>query len=155
MKVIPTRRVSRQTTTNGNPSHGFDADFDVEHYLHHQASSFLERFDANSYLYLSRVMDHYDPFADPTAAREQLRDCRTRFLVVSFDSDWRFNTADALLIANTLASAGHTVEQRELHSPHGHDSFLLPIPAYHAAIREFLAAAGQTRPHTEPLGRAD
>jgi homoserine O-acetyltransferase len=134
---------------NGKPSHGFDANFEVEHYLDHQASSFLERFDANSYLYLSRVMDHYDPFADPTAARERLRDCGTRFLVLSFDSDWRFSTADALLIANTLASACLAVEQREIHSPHGHDSFLLPVPAYHAAISEFLAA-----PHTAtPSGR--
>lgn len=127
---------------NGKPSYGFDADFEVESYLHHQASSFLERFDANSYLYLSRVMDHYDPFADPTAARERLRDSNTRFLVVSFDTDWRFSTADALTITNTLETAGLTVEQREIASPHGHDSFLLSVPAYHATIRDFLATPG-------------
>ena len=124
--------------SNGKPSYGFDADFEVESYLHHQADSFLERFDANSYLYLSRVMDYYDPFADPTAACERLRDCRTRFLIVSFDTDWRFSTADALTIANMLEAAGLSVEQREIASPHGHDSFLFPVPAYHASIREFL-----------------
>ncbi|HVC85885.1 MAG TPA: homoserine O-acetyltransferase [Gaiellaceae bacterium] len=131
----------RRSNGNGGPGHGFDADYDVEHYLHHQASSFLERFDANSYLYLSRVMDHYDPFADLAAAQQRLRGCDTRFLVVSFDSDWRFSTADALEITDTLETAGVAVEQREIASPHGHDSFLLPLPAYHATIGAFLTAA--------------
>lgn len=125
--------------TNGSPTSDFETDFEVESYLDHQGSSFLDRFDANSYLYLSRVMDYYDPFADEQAARERLRECATRFLLVSFDTDWRFDTSHSLQIANMLASAGADVAHREITSPHGHDSFLLPIPAYHHAVRNFLA----------------
>lgn len=118
----------------------FGADFEVEHYLDHQGQSFLRRFDANSYLYLSRVMDYFDPFADEAAVRERLRGCATRFLVLSFDTDWRFGTRHSREIARVLESAGVEVEQREIASPHGHDSFLLPVAEYHEAIRDFLAA---------------
>ena len=125
--------------TNGSPTHDLETDFEVERYLDHQGSSFLNRFDANTYLYLSRVMDYYDPFADEHAARQQLRRSTTRFLLVSFDTDWRFNTNHSLQIARMLASAGVPVAHREITSPHGHDSFLLPIPTYHHAIHDFLA----------------
>lgn len=115
----------------------FAADFEVERYLDHQGESFLRRFDANSYLYLSRVMDYFDPFADSDAAA-RLRGVTTRFLVISFDSDWRFPTSHSAELAATLAAAGIDVKLREIASPHGHDSFLLPVPAYHKTVREFL-----------------
>ena len=124
--------------TGAEPSHGFGVDFEVESYLEHQASSFLRRFDANSYLALSRVMDYFDPFADPEAARAALSRCSTRFLVVSFDTDWRFPTRHSLEIVRMLESAGTPVTQREIASPHGHDSFLLPVPEYHETLRAFL-----------------
>jgi homoserine O-acetyltransferase/O-succinyltransferase len=117
---------------------GFGIDFEVESYLDHQATSFLERFDANSYLYLSRVMDYFDPFADAEAVRAQLQHARTRTLVLSFDTDWRFPTRHSLEIADLLDSAGATVSHREIASPYGHDSFLLPVPEYHEAVRAFL-----------------
>ena len=120
---------------------GFGIDFEVESYLDHQASSFLERFDANSYLYLSRVMDYFDPFADADAARERLRGAGTRTLVVSFDTDWRFPTRHSLEIARMLESAGAPVLLREIASPYGHDSFLLPVPEYHQTVRAFLEEA--------------
>ncbi len=100
----------------------------MESYLDHQGASFLERFDANSYLYLSRVLDYFDPFGDEAAA-ERLRSCATRFLVVSFDSDWRFPTAQARELVETLRRAGCEVEFDEIESPWGHDSFLLCIAA--------------------------
>jgi homoserine O-acetyltransferase/O-succinyltransferase len=124
--------------TGAEPTHGFGVDFEVESYLEHQASSFLRRFDANSYLVLSRVMDYFDPFAHPERARAALAGCLTRFLVVSFDSDWRFPTRQSLEIVRMLESAGTTVVQREIASPHGHDSFLLALPEYHEAVRSFL-----------------
>ena len=84
----------------------FDIDFQVESYLEHQGQTFLDRFDANSYLYLTRVMDYFDPFADEAAAIARLREVGTRFLVVSFDTDWRFPTAHSTEIARVLALAG-------------------------------------------------
>jgi homoserine O-acetyltransferase len=117
---------------------GFGIDFEVESYLDHQASSFLERFDANSYLYLSRVMDYFDPFAEAEAVRARLQRASTRTLVVSFDTDWRFPTRHSVEIARMLESAGAPVSLREIASPYGHDSFLLPVTEYHETVRAFL-----------------
>jgi len=124
---------------NGSPADAFAADFEIEHYLHHQGQSFLNRFDANSYLYLSRTMDHFAPFANQQAAIDRLRGSRTRFRLVSFDTDWRFDSSHSAEIARVLAEAGVDVTHQDIHSPHGHDSFLLPIPTYHDEIRTFLA----------------
>ena len=130
-------KFGRRRSTNPNGS-GFDADFEVEHYLNHQGASFLRRFDANSYLYLSRTMDYFDPFADPAATHAQLGRCTTRFLLLSFDTDWRFPTSHSRAIANHLKNAGADVQLHEITSPHGHDSFLLELNDYHQAIHEFL-----------------
>lgn len=111
-------------------------DFQVESYLDYQARAFLARFDALTYLYLSRVMDYFDPFAAPDAAA-RARD--TRFLTLSFDSDWRFPTHHSVRIRDHLAAAGVPVEHEEIASPWGHDSFLLDPPGYHARIADFLA----------------
>jgi homoserine O-acetyltransferase len=117
----------------------FDVDFQVESYLEHQGQSFLERFDANSYLYLTRVMDYFDPFADEEAAVARLRDVTTRFLVVSFDTDWRFPTSHSLEIERVLRRAGCEVVREEVASPWGHDSFLLEVPRYHELVASQLA----------------
>lgn len=116
----------------------FDVDFEVESYLHYQGEKFLERFDANSYLYLSRVMDYFEPFADEGAAVQRLRRSGTRFLVVSFDSDWRFPPVQSRELVGILERAGCDVDYRELSSIWGHDSFLLPLPEYLATVAEFL-----------------
>lgn len=116
----------------------FDIDFEVESYLDHQVRSFLERFDANSYLYLSRVMDYFDPFADEHAAISALAAGETSFLVISFDSDWRFPSPHSREIARVLERAGRTVRLEEVASPWGHDSFLLDVPAYHELVAGFL-----------------
>jgi len=119
---------------------GFGVDFAVEGYLRHQGRAFLARFDALTYLYLSRVMDYFDPFADPGAA-SGLDPAGPRFLVVSFDSDWRFATAHSLRIVEQLAKAGAPVSFREIHSQWGHDSFLLDGPDYLATIKAFVEAS--------------
>lgn len=119
----------------------FDVDFQVESYLEHQGASFLERFDANSYLYLSRVMDYFDPFADEAAAVEHLRGGGTAFLVISFDTDWRFPTPHSREIERVLRAAGCEVRCEEVASPWGHDSFLLEVPRYHELVAGFLATS--------------
>ena len=117
----------------------FDIDFQVESYLDHQGASFLERFDANSYLYLTRVMDYFDPFADEAAAIARLRRSGTAFLVISFDTDWRFPTPHSREIERVLRRAGCEVACEEVASPWGHDSFLLEVPRYHALVAAQLA----------------
>jgi homoserine O-acetyltransferase len=109
------------------------SDFEVEHYLDHQAKIFLARFDPHSYLYLSRVMDYYEPFAD---AIERVPD--TRYLLVSFDSDWRFGTEHSVYIEEQLHEIGADVTRHEVVSPWGHDSFLMDVPEYLAHVRAFL-----------------
>jgi homoserine O-acetyltransferase len=111
----------------------FASDFEVEHYLDHQGESFLARFDARTYLYLSRVMDYFEPFED--APDEPLG---TRFLVVSFDSDWRFGTEHSRHIAAELRARGADVRHEDVASPWGHDSFLMAVPEYHALVAGFL-----------------
>ncbi len=119
---------------------GFGIDFAVESYLDHQGEVFLERFDALSYLYLSRVMDYFDAFADPTWV-ERLAADPVRFLVMSFDTDWRFSSDHSRRIVRRLERAGQQVTYRNIPSAWGHDSFLLPIPAYHATMRAYLDRA--------------
>jgi homoserine O-acetyltransferase len=120
-------------------SFGFGPDFQVESYLQHQGSSFVERFDANAYLYITRAMDYFDLAAnyggDLTAAFAK---ARTRFLVLSFTSDWLFPTAENELIARAADAAGVRVSCREIASDRGHDAFLLEEPELFAAVREFL-----------------
>ncbi|MGN0063503.1 MAG: homoserine O-acetyltransferase [Nocardioides sp.] len=113
-------------------------DFEVEHYLQHQGMTFLDRFDALSYLYLTRLLDYFDPFGDPGTA-EALGSSSTRFQVTSFDSDWRFDTAQSRRMVEQLAALGVDVDFAELHSTYGHDSFLLEPAGYHERVAGFLA----------------
>jgi homoserine O-acetyltransferase len=131
------KKFGRERRDTAGPTFGID--FQIESYLDHQGKKFLKRFDANTYLYLSRVMDYFDPFADEEAAVERLRNNPTRFLVVSFDTDWRFSTSHSLEIARVLERAGCDFVREEIASPWGHDSFLLPVPAYHQLVRDFLS----------------
>lgn len=127
---------------------GFGVDFAVESYLAHQGVSFLGRFDALSYLYLTRAMDYFDPFADPEAV-QRMRAAGTHVLLISFDSDWRFSTAHSRRVVRLLAEARVPVSFREITSPWGHDSFLLELPDYHRTVRAFIAHAGdRAYPHT-------
>ncbi|WP_341729740.1 homoserine O-acetyltransferase [Brooklawnia sp.] len=123
---------------------GFGVDFAVEGYLEHQGEAFLTRFDALSYLYLTRVMDYFDPFAD-SSALDAVRADPVRFLVLSFDSDWRFSTEQSRRIVRRLASAELPVTFRDIQSPWGHDSFLLEIDPYLATVRAFLEAKNDYR----------
>ncbi len=119
---------------------GFGIDFAVESYLDHQGQAFLERFDALSYLYLTRVMDYFDPFAAPDALAAVTAD-PVKWLVLSFATDWRFGTEHSRRIVRKLEQAGQPVTFREIPSAWGHDSFLLPVEPYHATLRAYFDRA--------------
>jgi len=119
---------------------GFGADFAVESYLRHQGEAFLERFDALSYLYLTRVMDYYDPFARK-GATDAAAASAVRFLVASFTSDWRFSSSHSRRIVRHLEQSGIPVTYRDIETAGGHDSFLLEIEPYHETIRAYMDRA--------------
>ncbi|MEW6581941.1 MAG: homoserine O-acetyltransferase [Actinomycetota bacterium] len=148
------RKFGRRIQDADVPRFGFDVDFQVESYLHHQGESFLKRFDANSYLYLTRCLDYFDPFGDHAAAQLRIARMKTRFLVLSFDTDWRFDTSHSKDIVRVLSAEGVPVTFREIASPWGHDSFLLPVPEYHDTVRAFLGRMEDEAVHGRRATRA-
>ncbi|MGA0533964.1 homoserine O-acetyltransferase MetX [Hansschlegelia sp. KR7-227] len=125
---------------------GFDADFQIESYLRHQGASFVERFDANSYLYVTRAMDYFDLAAehDGSLARA-FQGTRTRFCVASFTSDWLFPTIDSRQIVHALNAAAANVSFVEIATDKGHDAFLLDVPELMATTKGFIDAAAKVR----------
>jgi homoserine O-acetyltransferase len=124
----------------------FDADFQVESYLRYQGISFVERFDANSYLYLTRAMDYFDLAADYGGVLAQaFKGTKTRFCTVSFTSDWLFPTTDTRAIVHALNAAGASVSFVEVDTDKGHDAFLLDLPELFATTRGFINAAARAR----------
>jgi homoserine O-acetyltransferase len=120
---------------------GFDADFQVESYLRYQGLSFTDRFDANSYLYITRAMDYFD-LAEEHGGRlaDAFAQSKARFCLVSFDTDWLYPTVESRTIAHALNAAGCPVSFMELSAPFGHDSFLLDVPELDRVISGFLSA---------------
>ena len=114
----------------------FWPEFEVERYLQHQGETFLQRFDALSYLYLTRAMDEFEPFEDLRGIGR----VGTRLRAISFDSDWRFGSEHSRFITSNLRAAGADTDHIEIRSPWGHDSFLFSDPAYHDAVSGLLAA---------------
>lgn len=117
-----------------------DVEFQVESYLRHQGRSFSQRFDANTYILMTRALDYFDPASecqDDLAAA--LAHCQSRFLVLSFSSDWRFSAERSNEIVAALIAAGKRVVSASIESTHGHDSFLLPIPRYFDVLGTYLA----------------
>jgi homoserine O-acetyltransferase len=136
------RKFGRRLQDRDTPTFSFDADFEVESYLRHQGSSFVERFDANSYLYLTRAMDYFDIAADHDGVlAEAWRGARTRFCVVSFTSDWLFPTSDSRAIVHALNASSARVSFAEIETDRGHDAFLLDVPEFIEIARAFLESA--------------
>nr|VFJ45939.1 MAG: homoserine O-acetyltransferase [Candidatus Kentron sp. DK] len=117
---------------------GFDTEFQVEGYLRHQGKSFVDRFDANTYLLMTKALDYFDPAADYSgdfvAAVSRIR---ARCLVLSFSSDWRFSSARSKEIVSALIKARVDVSYAEVQDRHGHDAFLMPIPYYRDVVGAF------------------
>ena len=136
-----TEKFGRRLQNRSEKTFGFDADFQVESYLRHQGISFTDRFDANSYLYITRAMDYFD-LAEEHGGRlaEAFAGCSTRFCLISFDTDWLYPTVESRTIAHALNAAGAPVSFVELSAPFGHDSFLLDVPALDRVITGFLGA---------------
>ena len=140
------RKFGRKFQDRDNPTFSFDADFEVESYLRHQGSSFVERFDANSYLYLTRAMDYFDLAADyDGSVAHAFKGSETRFCVVSFTSDWLFPTSDSRAIVHALNAGGARVSFAEIVTDKGHDAFLLEEPELFAIVRGFLEGAAKVR----------
>ena len=133
------RKFGRELQNDGL-SFGFDADFQVESYLRHQGGSFVNRFDANSYLYITRAMDYFDlaaPYGGVLAeAFRRARD--VKFCVLSFTSDWLYPTIESRHIVRALNAAGAEASFLEIESDKGHDAFLLDEPVMDGALRGFL-----------------
>ncbi len=136
-----TAKFGRELQDRDGKSFGFDADFQVESYLRHQGMSFVDRFDANSYLYITRAMDYFD-LADAHGGQlaPAFASTRARFCVVSFDSDWLYPTAESKRIVQALVAAGRHASFVELSSPFGHDAFLLDPPGLNEVVDGFLKA---------------
>ena len=134
------RKFGRKLQSRDIISFGFDADFQVESYLRYQGKSFVERFDANSYLYLTRAMDYFDH--DETFRKNiefsHNPNNHLKYLIVSFTSDWLFPTIESKIIVNQLNSLSREVSFLEIDTDKGHDSFLLEEPQLDDVIKGFL-----------------
>ena len=117
----------------------FDAEFEVESYLRYQGQSFINRFDANSYLYLTKALDRFDLYGESGRLEDQLDKVRARTLVVAFKSDWLFPSAQNRAIVHALLRCGREASYLELDLTLGHDSFLVHAPDLYAAVRHFLS----------------
>ena len=150
------RKFGRRFQDRANPTFSFDADFEVESYLRHQGISFVERFDANSYLYLTRAMDYFDLGADYDGVlANAFKNTPTRFCVVSFTSDWLFPTSESREIVHALNASSARVSFAEIVTDKGHDAFLLDEPELFAIVRGFLDGAGKARGLSPKLSRAE
>jgi homoserine O-acetyltransferase len=140
------RKFGRNLQDRERPTFGFDADFQIESYLRYQGLSFVERFDANSYLYVTRAMDYFDLAAEHGGVLARaFQGTKTRFCLVSFTSDWLFPTADSRALVHALNAAAANVSFVEIESDKGHDAFLLEEPELFATTRGFIDAAAKAR----------
>ena len=116
----------------------FDIDFQVESYLQHQGQIFVDRFDANSYLYITKAVDYFDPADKYGSLENAFKDTKAKFLIMSFDSDWLFPSSQSKEIVNTLMHLDKDVSYCEIKSPCGHDAFLLEYDVQAKIITSFL-----------------
>ena len=123
----------------GELKFSFDVEFQIESYLRHQADKFAERFDANTYLRITKALDYFDPAAAANGNLSRaLGAAQAKFLVVSFTSDWRFSPARSREIVKALLNNRLDVSYAEIDAPHGHDAFLMEDPRYHKLVRAYF-----------------
>tara|TARA_B100000941_G_scaffold222315_1_gene164613 strand:+ start:330 stop:1457 length:1128 start_codon:yes stop_codon:yes gene_type:complete len=134
-----TKKFGRKLQDKTEVGFGFDADFQIESYLRHQGHTFVDRFDANSYLYITRAMDYFDlEKTHKKTLTEIFTDTKVKFLVVSFTGDWLYPTSENLMIVRALSAGGVDVSFVEIESDKGHDAFLLEEPEFDSCLDGFL-----------------
>ena len=138
------RKFGRALQDRSGITYGFDADFQVESYLRHQGISFVDRFDPNSYLYITRAMDYFDLAANHDGVlANAFRGAATRFCVISFSSDWLFPTPESRELVRALTAVAANVSFCEIETDRGHDAFLLEEPEFHGVLQGFLGGAAR------------
>ena len=138
------RKFGRRLQDRTAVTFGFDADFQVESYLRHQGSTFVDRFDANSYLYITRAMDYFDLEGRYNGVLgDAFRNTKTRFCVISFSSDWLYPTVESRRIVHALNSVAANVSFAEIESDNGHDAFLLEEPEFWRVLSGFMDGAAE------------
>lgn len=139
-------KFGRNLQNRSERTFSFDADFQVESYLRHQGSTFVDRFDANSYLYITRAMDYFDLAAEHgDVLANAFRGTQTRFCVVSFTSDWLYPTRESRDIVQALNAVAANVSFVEIESIKGHDAFLLEEPEFAATVEGFINSCAKRR----------
>jgi homoserine O-acetyltransferase len=140
------RKFGRNLQDRAALSYRFDADFQVENYLRHQGISFVERFDANSYLYITRACDYFDLAAEHDGVlANAFRGTKTRFCSISFTSDWLYPTSENRAIVHALNAVAANVSFVEIATDKGHDAFLLEEPEFFGTLRGFLDGCARHR----------
>ena len=135
------RKFGRNLQHGENLAFGFDPDFQVESYLHHQGYGFVERFDANSYLYITRAMDYFDlPGEFGGKLANAFKGPIPRFCIVSFTSDWLYPTRENREVVHALTAVAADVSFVEIESDKGHDAFLLDEPELVATVSGFIGS---------------
>ena len=132
-------KFGRKLQERDNLKFSFDADFQIESYLRHQGSAFVDRFDANSYLYITRAMDYFDLIKQYKGnLSDAFKGSKVKFFIISFTSDWLYPTSENKEIVIALNAAGADVGFIEITSDKGHDSFLLDVPDFLKSVKNFL-----------------
>jgi len=131
--------LGRAFQSGDGPAFSLDREFAIESYLEYQGASFNTRFDANTYLYITKAMDYWDLPARHGSLDAALDRSRAAFLLLSFSSDWLYPTSESLIIADALRRLGRPVEHVELPSIAGHDAFLVDYAPQGPIVEEFLA----------------
>jgi homoserine O-acetyltransferase/O-succinyltransferase len=145
------RKFGRNLQDRRKVTYGFDADFQVESYLRHQGNIFVERFDANSYLYITRACDYFDLAAEHGGSLPAaFRDATARFCLISFTSDWLYPTRESRAIVHALNAVTANVSFVEIATDKGHDAFLLDEPEFFATLRGFIDGCARHRGLTAP-----
>jgi homoserine O-acetyltransferase/O-succinyltransferase len=140
------RKFGRNLQDRNAVTYGFDADFQVESYLRHQGSTFVDRFDANSYLYITRAMDYFDLAAEHGGSLPAaFAGPQPRFCIISFTSDWLFPTSESKALVHALNAVAANVSFVEIETDKGHDAFLLHEPELFATLRGFLTGCAEHR----------
>jgi homoserine O-acetyltransferase len=140
------RKFGRNLQDRNAVTYGFEADFQVESYLRHQGSTFVDRFDANSYLYITRAMDYFDLAAEHGGSLPAaFAGARSRFCIISFTSDWLFPTSESRELVHALNAVAANVSFVEIETDKGHDAFLLHEPELFGTLRGFLNGCAEHR----------